>query len=66
MKDISKQTTAVEWLIQQFNLQAYTPHVEHALAMEKEQIVKAHYEGFRYRIGTTEISEQYYNDTYGK
>ncbi len=35
-------------------------------AMEKEQIMTAHYDGFRYHIGTTEISEQYYKDNYNK
>ena len=34
--------------------------------MEKEQIVDAHYQGYRNNIGTTEVSEQYYNEQYGK
>ena len=29
--------TAVEWLVEQFNLQAYAPHVEHALEMESQK-----------------------------
>ena len=33
--------------------------------MEKEQICEAHYQGYRTSIGTTEISEKYYNETYG-
>jgi hypothetical protein len=32
--------------------------------MEKEYIVNAHYQGYRSSIGTTEISEQYYNETF--
>ena len=34
------------------------------LEMEKEQIVTAHYQGYRSDIGTTEVSEQYYNETF--
>jgi len=33
--------------------------------MFKEQMIKAHGEGYRTSIGTTEISEKYYNETYG-
>jgi hypothetical protein len=36
-----------------------------AKEMEKEQIVDAHYQGYRRAIGTTEVSEEYYNETYG-
>ena len=32
---------------------------------EKEQIIDAHYQGYREVIGTTEVSEHYYNETYG-
>jgi hypothetical protein len=32
--------------------------------IEKEYIVNAHYQGYRSSIGTTEISEQYYNETF--
>lgn len=32
--------------------------------LEKEQIVNAHYQGYRPSIGTTEISEKYYNETF--
>jgi hypothetical protein len=35
-----------------------------AKEMEKEQIVTAHYQGYRNDIGTTEVSEQYYNETF--
>jgi hypothetical protein len=37
---------------------------EQAKEMEKEQIVTAHYQGYRNDIGTTEVSEQYYNETF--
>jgi len=39
---------------------------EKAEEMEEEQIVNAHYQGYRPSIGTTEISEQYYNETFKK
>jgi hypothetical protein len=32
--------------------------------IEKEYIVNAHYQGYRSSIGTTEISEKYYNETF--
>jgi len=32
--------------------------------MEKENIVNAHYQGYRPSIGTTEISEKYFNETF--
>lgn len=32
--------------------------------LEKEQIVNAHYQGYRPSIGTTEISEKYFNETF--
>ena len=35
------------------------------LEKEKEQIVGAHYQGYRESIGTTEVSEEYYEQTYG-
>ena len=71
-----KQQTAVEWLITQVNSEQYQiafgqtyisiDLIEQAKQMEKEQIIDAHYEGYRNDIGTTEVSEQYYNETYGK
>jgi hypothetical protein len=68
---MSKQT-AVEWLVEQFNLQSYLPHIEKAKQMEKEQIEIAFAKS--YLIGCEEVSyndankasEQYYNETYGK
>ena len=38
--------------------------LDKAKEMEKEQIVTAHYQGYRNDIGTTEVSEQYYNETF--
>ena len=37
---------------------------EELLEMEKEHIVNAHYQGYRPSIGTTEISEQYFKETF--
>jgi len=67
--------TAVEWLEEE--LKANLKKVilegdsefmeslfEQAKEMEKEQIVTAHYQGYRSGIGTTEVSEQYYNETF--
>ena len=70
------QQTAVEWLITQVNSEQYQiafgqtyisiDLIEQAKQMEKEQIIDAHYQGYRNDIGTTEVSEQYYNETYGE
>jgi hypothetical protein len=68
----NKKQTAVEWLVEQFNLQAYTPHIEQAKAMEKEQIIEAFDEGqeyeYQYHINSTPkfYSETYYRETYGE
>lgn len=62
--------TAVEWLVDQLKERGYAgefpPHLlfEQAKEMEKQQIVTAHYQGYRNDIGTTEVSEQYYNETF--
>jgi len=32
--------------------------------LEKEHLVNAHYQGYRSSIGTTEISEKYFNETF--
>ena len=31
--------TSIEWLIEQFNLQAYTPHIEQAKEMHKKEVL---------------------------
>ena len=58
------QQTAVEWLIEQKLSRPWEEIVEEAKAMEKEQISKAHYDGY-YREDLYD-TRQYYNDTYGK
>lgn len=67
---VPKTLTAVEWLQAEFNKWAegrvFIPQdiLEQAKQMEKEQIIDAHYQGYRNDIGTTEVSEQYYNETF--
>ncbi len=67
--------TAVEWLVDELlkkglivnsvNAGYYLAECwDKAIQMEKEQIVNAHYQGYRTSIGTTETSEQYYNETF--
>jgi hypothetical protein len=56
---MEKKQTAVEWLVEQFNLQSYLPHIEKAKQMEKEQIINATYASIK-------TGEQYYNETYGE
>lgn len=70
--------TAVEWLkdmlewnygdtqMLEISWENLDDLLERAKQMEKEQIIDAHYQGYRNNIGTTEVSEQYYNETYGK
>jgi hypothetical protein len=68
----NKTLTAVEWLDRWFRDNPEATHeegnkaLEQAKQMEKEQIINAHYQGYRNFIDTTEISEKYYNETYGK
>jgi hypothetical protein len=33
----NKKETPVSWMVEQFNLQAYAPHVNHALEMESQK-----------------------------
>jgi hypothetical protein len=58
--------TAVEFLVHMYALQGviYQYDIDKAIEMEKEQIVNAHYQGYRPSIGTTEISEKYFNETF--
>ena len=68
--------TAVEWLVnelkciksecgnQTVKIEIKGKLLKQAKEMEKEQIVTAHYQGYRNDIGTTEVSEQYYNKTF--
>ena len=63
--------TAVKWLQIKMATSSAEEMVENinvwfakAKEMEREQIVTAHYQGYRNDIGTTEVSEQYYNETF--
>lgn len=61
-----KKQTAVEWLVEQMKKPYADKHImdilDQAKAMEKEQIVKAFYDGC---IDTNSWrTEQYYNETY--
>jgi hypothetical protein len=56
--------TAVEWLAERCGLEALEDVIAEAKEMEKEQIVNAHYQGYRPSIGITEISEKYFNETF--
>ncbi len=65
-----KKQTAVRWIEQQLKdiLEKNNIIMEdliwnHALQMEREQIIDAYYEGKEY--GFKEQGEQYYNETYG-
>jgi hypothetical protein len=64
--------TAVEWLVEQFNLQAYIPHIEQAKEMEKEQIIDAYRDGRSDQQSDrpskfyNRMAEQYYNETFKK
>jgi ribonuclease HII len=65
-----KEELAVEWFANRIShgglvsKKQFDELLEQAKEMEKEYIVKAHYQGYRSSIGTTEISEQYYNETF--
>ena len=58
--------TAVEWLVEQFNLQAYIPHIEKAKEMEKEQIKDAFVDGVDMVVDKKDfiLGDQYYNETF--
>jgi hypothetical protein len=65
--------TAVEWLVEQLKennmltFDEWTELVEQAKAMEKEQIIESHIEGFYsppFRKSRKAEAEQYYNETF--
>ena len=61
--------TAVEWFVKESEGINRTQVEWHetfnkAKEMEKEQIVTAYYQGYRNDIGTTEVAEKYYNETF--
>lgn len=70
------QKTAVQWLkavlewnyghsqMLEITWENLDDLLEQAKQIEREQIIDAHYQGYRNDIGTTEISEQYYNETF--
>lgn len=66
---MENRQTAVEWLEEKlkgdkiFSLDVV---LKKAKKIEKEQIIDAHYRGYRKNIDSTEVSEKYYNETYGK
>jgi hypothetical protein len=65
---MSKQQTAVEWLVKQIENNVHhtiripREYFEQAKAMEKEQIIEAHQVSQLFSMMT---SEQYYNEIYG-
>jgi hypothetical protein len=62
-----KQQSVVEFLLEKYKSQntlLFAEDWQQAKEMEKEQIVTAHYQGYRNDIGTTEVSEQYYNKNF--
>ena len=57
--------TAVEFLVEKLNLHEYEDVIEHAKAMEKEQIKKAYYAGDNdVKDNPDREAEQYYNETF--
>ena len=63
--------TSIEWLIEQFNLQAYSPHIEQAKEMHKNEIIESYCYGCKdisnnVNIFPRETAEEYYNKTYDK
>ena len=67
-QDISKkETTAVEWLVKELNLEGYPFIIKLAKAMEKEQMHKcaSFWRGKENDIEKP-MFEQYYNETYNK
>jgi len=63
--------TAVEWLADQLKKQGflYDLDIEAAKEKEKEQIIKAHIDGFDHIVAgfkKQEFAEQYYNETYNQ
>jgi len=74
------QQTAIEWLVKMLYSpvcngfiqgRRQIPHdiIEQAKAMEKEQIIQSHIDGFDHIVAEfkkQEYAEQYYNETYEK
>jgi hypothetical protein len=63
--------TSIEWLIEQFNLQSYSPHIEQAKEMHKNEIIESYCYGCKdisnnENIFPRKTAEEYYNKTYDK
>ena len=60
--------TAVEWLAEQMlHPESHNPYIEQALEMEKEQILRAHSNGWNNGIrGNFITTQEYYNETFKK
>jgi hypothetical protein len=60
--------TSIQWLIEQFNLQAYSPHIEQAKEMHKKEIIDAwkmgRYDSDEIVMTETFYAEKYYNKTF--
>lgn len=58
--------TAVEWLAEQMlHPESHNPYIEQALEMEKEQILRAHSNGWNNGIqGNFITTQEYYNETF--
>lgn len=68
-KAMTKQQTAVEWLVEQvFGKHTYVWNdvIEQAKQMEREQIINAHLLGLIHplEMEATKQAEQYYKETY--
>ena len=66
----SKKQTAVEWLVEQFDLEMqddfHLTKIKQAKEMEKQQIIEACDYGKKYNETFDYSAEQYYTETYGK
>ena len=66
-----KRTTAVEWLIKEFNLDNYEATVRFAKEIEKQQIIEAHGNKEKKSGGVSNATyiltgEEYYNEQFKK
>jgi hypothetical protein len=65
--------TAVEWLINEIDMQYPKINIrwkfamiDQAIEMEKQQIIDAHKDGAMFEMDSNRYDEQYYNETYKK
>lgn len=59
----NKKQTSVEWLVEQFNLQAYIPHIDQAKQLHKQEIMDAWYDG-EANWDSGKNGNEYYKDSY--